>query len=135
MTIRAAFYPLLGENVNGLIGDLIDALSISCTTFGVCTSLGLGVTTIATTIARLDSSVNPDSDTTKGLIIWIITGVACISVISGLKNGIRVLSKITFSIGLIFLFGLFCVDDPMFLLNSFVPVSYTHLKLPTKRIV
>ena len=35
MTIRAAFYPLLGENVNGLIGDLIDALSISCTTFGV----------------------------------------------------------------------------------------------------
>ena len=51
MTIRAGFYPLLGENVNGLIGDLIDALSISCTTFGVCTSLGLGVTTIATTIA------------------------------------------------------------------------------------
>ena len=120
MTIRAGFYPLLGENVNGLIGDLIDALSISCTTFGVCTSLGLGVTTIATTIARLNSNVNPDSDTTKGLIIWIITGIACVSVISGLKNGIRILSKITFSIGLIFLFGLFCVDDPMFLLNSFV---------------
>ena len=54
------------------------------------------------------------------MIIWIITGIACVSVISGLKNGIRILSKITFSIGLIFLFGLFCVDDPMFLLNSFV---------------
>jgi len=120
MTIRAAFYPLLGENVNGLIGDLIDALSISCTTFGVCTSLGLGVTTIATTIARLNSDVNPNSDTTKGLIIWIITGIACVSVVSGLKNGIRLLSKITFSIGLIFLFGLICVDDPMFLMNSFV---------------
>ena len=118
MTIRAAFFPLLGENVNGLIGDLIDALSISCTTFGVCTSLGLGVTTIATTIARLNSDVDPNSDTTKGLIIWIITGIACGSVLMGLKNGIRVLSKITFSIGLIFLGALYALDDPMFLLSS-----------------
>jgi len=120
MTIRAAFYPLLGENVNGLIGDLIDALSISCTTFGVCTSLGLGVTTIATAMNRLNSDISATSDTTKGLIIWVITGVACISVVSGLKNGIRKLSKLTFSIGLIFLFGVICADDPMFLMNSVV---------------
>ena len=120
MTIRAAFYPLLGENVNGLIGDLIDALSISCTTFGVCTSLGLGVSVIANTLNRLHSGISPDSNTTKGLIIWIITGAACTSVLVGLKNGIRVLSKITFSVGLIFLGALYALDDPMFLLNSVV---------------
>merc|ERR1740138_1911031 len=43
MTIRTAFYPLVGDVANGLLGDLIDALSMACTTFGVCTSLGLGV--------------------------------------------------------------------------------------------
>jgi len=44
MTIRSCFYPLLGDNALGLFGDFIDALSMGTTTFGVCTSLGLGVT-------------------------------------------------------------------------------------------
>ena len=43
MTIRSCFYPLLGDHATGFFGDLIDAISISTTTFGVCTSLGLGV--------------------------------------------------------------------------------------------
>jgi len=47
MTIRSCFYPLLGDHAWGLAGDFIDALSISTTTFGVCTSLGLGVTQLA----------------------------------------------------------------------------------------
>jgi choline-glycine betaine transporter len=120
MTIRSAFYPLFGENINGLFGDAIDALSIATTTFGVCTSLGLGVTTIASTMNRLNSDVDPNDDATKILIIWLITAVACTSVILGLKNGIRRLSKITFSIGLILLFGIIVADNPWFLLNSFV---------------
>jgi len=47
MTIRSCFYPLIGDHALGLVGDFIDALSISTTTFGVCTSLGLGVTQLA----------------------------------------------------------------------------------------
>jgi choline-glycine betaine transporter len=43
MTIRSCFYPLIGDHALGFVGDVIDALSISTTTFGVCTSLGLGV--------------------------------------------------------------------------------------------
>ena len=120
MTIRYAFYPLLGENVNGLLGDCIDALSIATTTFGVCTSLGLGVDTIINAMARLNHNVDVTSETTKILIIWVITAVACTSVVLGLKNGIRVLSKVTFGIGLIFLAGLYAADSPFFLLNSFV---------------
>lgn len=128
MTIRAAFYPLLGENINGLFGDIIDALSIATTTFGVCTSLGLGVTTIATAMYRLNSDINPDKEVTKILIIWVITAAACTSVILGLKNGIRVLSKITFSVGLILLFGLVVADNPWFLLNSFVQSMGSYLQ-------
>ena len=43
MTIRSCFYPLIGEHIYSFLGDLIDSVSMACTTFGVCTSLGLGV--------------------------------------------------------------------------------------------
>ena len=42
MTMRTCFYPLLGERVFGIIGDIIDIMSVVATMFGVCTSLGLG---------------------------------------------------------------------------------------------
>ena len=85
MTIRYAFYPLLGENVNGLFGDCIDALSIATTTFGVCTSLGLGVGTILNAMIRLNHNVS-NTQTAELLIIWIITAVAATSVVLGLKK-------------------------------------------------
>ena len=47
MTIRSCFYPLLGDHATGLFGDFIDAISIATTTFGVCTSLGLGVSQLS----------------------------------------------------------------------------------------
>jgi choline-glycine betaine transporter len=47
MTIRSCFYPMIGDHALGVVGDFIDAVSISTTTFGVCTSLGLGVTQLA----------------------------------------------------------------------------------------
>jgi choline-glycine betaine transporter len=47
MTIRSCFYPLIGDHALGIFGDLIDSISIATTTFGVCTSLGLGVTQLS----------------------------------------------------------------------------------------
>src|SRR5215217_5720975 len=40
--ISSAFYPVLGERVNGPIGKSIDILAIFATMFGSATSLGLG---------------------------------------------------------------------------------------------
>jgi len=45
--IRSCFYPLFGDHALGLFGDIIDGLSCATTTFGVCTSLGLGVSQLA----------------------------------------------------------------------------------------
>lgn len=47
LTLRTSFYPIIGNLVHGIVGDLIDAIGIATTTFGVCTSLGLGAQTIA----------------------------------------------------------------------------------------
>ncbi len=126
MTMRNAFHPLIGDHTRGFAGDLIDALSISCTTFGVCTSLGLGVSQINSVLARLDSSVQVNQKTQTG-IIWIITAVATISVLLGLKLGIKSLSLFTFTIGLVLLVLVTVCDNTWFLLNSLVEAVGTYM--------
>ena len=54
MTMRTCFYPLWGKQIEGWRGDVVDILSIMCTLFGVCTSLGLGVRTLNRGLIRLD---------------------------------------------------------------------------------
>ena len=66
--------------------------------FGVCTSLGLGVIQLNSGLNRLNTDISENSDV-QTVIIWCITVVATISVISGIKVGIRRLSEICFGIG------------------------------------
>ena len=44
--VFSAFYPLVGDVIHGVLGDFIDAVSMACTTCGVCTSLGFGADVI-----------------------------------------------------------------------------------------
>ena len=98
MTMRSLFHPILGDLIFGRVGDLIDILSIICTMFGVCTSLGLGVIQVNAGIHRLNTDIEESTDN-QIIIIWLITVVATASVISGLKVGIRRLSEICFGLG------------------------------------
>ena len=40
--MKSCFYPLIGDQIFGWIGDLIDTISITTTLFGISTSLGIG---------------------------------------------------------------------------------------------
>jgi len=53
LSMRFGLYPLIGNKVYGIIGDLVDILSIVTTVMGVCTSLGLGTMSINMGMARL----------------------------------------------------------------------------------
>lgn len=119
LTMRSAFYPLLGHLVYSPLGDLIDALSIACTTFGVCTSLGFGVDSIAAGLHKLDSSFENTMDNQIALI-WGITLAATISISLGLHRGIQTIANFTFAVGLLVVFSLLFLDNTWFLLNSFV---------------
>merc|ERR1719162_2817551 len=102
MSMRFTLYPLIGEMCYGVIGDAVEILSICCTLFGVCTSLGLGAQQIGKGLERLDKGtylgVNMNGDAgnigvkmTKLLttaIILTITLCATASVVIGLKRGI-----------------------------------------------
>ena len=119
MTIRSCFYPLLGDNMYGWMGDLVDILSVVCTMFGVCTSLGFGVMQLNTGINRIFNNVEY-SVTNQIIIIWCVTALATASVISGLKIGIRRLSEICFVLGMFIMLIGFFADDTWYLLNVFV---------------
>ena len=127
MTMRNAFHPLIGDHTRGFAGDLIDALSISCTTFGVCTSLGLGVSQINSVLSPVWTAPVEVNQKTQTGIIWIITAVATISVLLGLKRGIKSLSLFTFTIGLVLLVLVTVCDNTWFLLNSFVEAVGTYM--------
>src|SRR5690606_42148022 len=43
LTLRSAFYPLLGNRIYSWMGDLIDVMAVLTTLFGLATTIGFGV--------------------------------------------------------------------------------------------
>ena len=119
MTMRSCMYPLIGDKIYGWMGDAIDIISVVCTMFGVCTSLGLGVMQLNAGVHRLESSVEV-STLNQIIIIWCVTACATVSVISGLKLGIRRLSETCFALGVFIMMLVFFFDSPWHTLNLLV---------------
>ena len=130
LTMRSAFYLLIGNLIYSPVGDIIDAVSIACTTFGVCTSLGLGVDQIVAYYAALQnkSYTALERIDAQTATIIVMTIVANISVVLGLHKGIQVLSTITFSLGLFVLIATLLLDNTWFLLNPVVQSTGHYLQ-------
>jgi len=118
MTIKSCFYPLIGDKIFGWPGDLVDVMSVIATLFGVCTSLGLGTMQINEGMRLLSGSIEVSTQT-QVIIIWCITSVATLSVLSGVKYGIRRISEICFMLGLVLMLTVLFLDNTVFLLNLY----------------
>ncbi len=107
LTLRSALYPIIGERIYGPIGHAVDLLAVFGTVFGVATSLGLGVSQMAAGLNHL-FEIDPGV-TTQVILIAVISVVATLSAVSGVGNGIRIISEwnIWLSVVLLafFLFG------------------------------
>jgi choline-glycine betaine transporter len=119
LSLRWCFEPLVGRKVvMGVFGDLVDALSIACTTFGVCTSLGLGVATILSGMERLEiGGVEASNKRHQQGLVAVITVIATCSVLAGIDRGIKYLSLITFMLGNATLVMLLFFDNTWYILN------------------
>ena len=101
LTIRSAFYPLLGDRCWGWPGHAIDTLAVLATIFGLATSLGLGAQQAASGfeyLFGLEASLNVQI----GIIVGV-TAVAVISVVRGMDGGVKVLSNINMGLALLLL--------------------------------
>lgn len=101
LTVRSAFYPLLGDRIWGWPGHIIDLLAVVATLFGLATSLGLGAQQVA---SGLDFLFGIEASLTLQIvIIGFITSIAIISVVRGLEGGVKLLSNINMLMAAIFL--------------------------------
>lgn len=106
MTLRSAFYPILGERIWGWPGHLIDILAVFATLFGLTTSLGLGAQQVAAGLNEV-AGIEPSNTVTVVLIIGI-TVIALGSVLMGMDKGVKRLSEINMIMAVcLFLFVLF----------------------------
>jgi choline/glycine/proline betaine transport protein len=101
LSVRSAFYPLIGDRINGPIGHAVDIFAVLGTMFGVATSLGLGVMQVN---AGLNFLFDVEVSTfIQILLIVFITGMATISVVAGLDAGIRRISELNMLLALVML--------------------------------
>ncbi len=91
LTLRSALYPIIGDKIYGPIGHGVDLLAVFGTVFGVATSLGLGVTQMATGMNVL-FGIDPGI-ATQLVLIAVISVIATFSAVSGVGNGIRIISE------------------------------------------
>jgi BCCT family betaine/carnitine transporter len=105
LTLRSAFFPLIGNRVWGPFGHFVDVTAVLATLFGLAVSLGYGAEQIAGGLNYLFGI--PINNLTKVVLIIAIISIALVSVVAGLDKGVKRLSEINMILAaLLFLFVL-----------------------------
>ena len=126
LTIRSAFYPILGDRVWGWPGHVIDTLAVFATLFGLATSLGFGATQANAGLNELFGV--PVSSTTEVVLISAITAVALISVVRGLDGGVKILSEINMGLAALLLLFVLFAGPTVAILTGFVDYLAAYLQ-------
>jgi choline/glycine/proline betaine transport protein len=126
LSFRSVFYPLLGDRINGWIGDVIDILAVLATLFGLATSLGLGAQQAGAGmefVFGLDNTIN-----LQVIIIAAVTLVAIGSVVLGIHKGVKVLSEFNIRLAGLFLLFILIFGPTLYILGSFVQNTGYYLQ-------
>jgi choline/glycine/proline betaine transport protein len=130
VSFRSAFYPLLGDRINGRIGDAIDIFAVFGTMFGVAASLGLGARQINAGLGEVLGV--PFGVPAQLVVIAVITAVATISVVLGLDRGIKRLSEFNIALSSALMLFVFIAGSTVFLLDAFVENIGSYLQSLTQ---
>ena len=125
LTLRSAFYPLLGERCWGWPGHVIDTFAVLATIFGLATSLGLGASQVNAGLAMLFGA--EDSINTKFSIIIFVTFIAILSVVRGLEGGVKVLSNFNMLLAFVLLAFIAVVGSDISVVGAVVDTAGNYL--------
>ena len=125
LTVRSGFYPLIKDRINGPIGDAVDIFAICGTLFGIATSLGVGVMQINAGLNYLLDI--PQTVWVQVVLIAVVTGLATLSVVSGLDVGIRRLSEANLIVAILLMLFVLVVGPTEFIFRAFVQNVGTYL--------
>ncbi|WP_404444442.1 BCCT family transporter [Microbacterium marinum] len=118
ISIRWTLEPLLGQRVRGATGNVIDAVALVGTVFGVATSLGLGVTQIGSGLSAI--GVPELNELGQIGLIFVISLFVLASVISGVTKGMKWLSSFNLILAGLLLVFLLVVGNTEYLLREWV---------------
>ena len=125
LTIRSALTPLFGARLSGLSGHVVDVVAVVATVLGISVTLGLGVNQF---IAGLDTVsgwawlLDGEGNSTAVAIIAmlaLVVGLATISALSGVGNGIKWLSNLNLGLTFVLLATFLLVGSAAFGMQLF----------------
>jgi choline/carnitine/betaine transport len=125
-SFRSLFYPIIGDKIFTIIGDIIDTIAVLAVLFGLATSLGLGARQINSGLHYVFGI--PTNSTVQVILIAIITFMATLSVVSGISKGIKLLSQANSFISLGFLFLVLLIGPTGYVLSTYLSSMGIYLK-------
>src|SRR5699024_6140600 len=118
LTLRSAFYPLLGDRVNGWMGDLVDIMAVLTTIFGLATTIGFGVGQINAGFSAVFDA--PSTLTYQIIIIIAVTGIATLSAFSGVNKGVRLLSLLNVRVAITIFSIILLLGPTAFIFKAYI---------------
>lgn len=126
LTLRSAFYPLLGERVWGWPGHVIDIMAVFATLFGLATSLGFGTEQALAGFNYLFGWGT--GNVAKVVLIAVITALALVSVVRGLDGGVKILSEINIGLAMLLLLFIIAVGPTAAIFDSIISGAVGYVK-------
>ncbi len=131
--VSTGLYPLLGEKVNGLVGNLIDALCIFSIVAGIGTSLGIGAMQLA---GGLGYVMNTAFESVVMIWFAIIASMAVfytVAACTGLHKGIALISNWNVYIYIALLAWVFLFGPTLYILNNTTSALGDYLSNMTRQ--
>lgn len=126
MAPRSIFYPFLGERIHGPFGDVVDIICTVGTLLGVATSLGLGAQQINAGLSSIGGL--PSTTAVQLALVAGITAVATISVVVGVRGGIRRLSRFNALLAVILFAFVLLAGPTLAVLRMFVTTLGSYVQ-------
>ena len=118
LTLRSAFYPLLGNKIHGWMGDVIDIMAVITTLFGLATTIGFGVGQINSGFTHVFGI--PSSLFYQVIIIVGVTLAATLSAFSGVNKGVQMLSKLNVRVASAIFILVLILGPTTFIFRSYI---------------
>ena len=125
-SFRSLFYPIIGDKIFTIWGDIIDTIAVLAVLFGLATSLGLGA-------RQINSGLNyvfgiPNTELVQVILIVVITFMATLSVVSGISKGIKFLSQANSLISMGFLLLVMLIGPTGYVLSTYLSSMGIYLQ-------
>lgn len=116
--ISVTLKPIFGTKTDGLLGKIIDSITIFSTVVGVSTTLGYGA-------SQINGGLNylfhiPNNKFVQILIIVIATFLFILSALSGIGNGVKILSNINILVATILMVLVLLIGPKVEIMNTMV---------------